>query len=40
VVELRAARKRFGQVEALKGVDLPIGSGADALSPQTYPEWA
>src|SRR2546426_4718720 len=27
VVELRAARKRFGQVEALKGVDLAIGSG-------------
>src|SRR5713226_10489784 len=27
VVELRAARKRFGQVEALKGVDLAIGTG-------------
>src|SRR5437879_10467776 len=27
VVELRAARKRFGQVEALKGVDLAIGPG-------------
>ena len=27
VVELRAARKRFGQVEALKGVDLTIGAG-------------
>ncbi len=27
VVELRAARKRFGQVEALKGVDLAIGAG-------------
>src|SRR5947209_18977823 len=26
VVELRAARKRFGQVEALKGVDLAIGT--------------
>jgi ABC-2 type transport system ATP-binding protein len=27
VVELRAARKRFGQVEALKCVDLAIGAG-------------
>ncbi len=27
VVELRGARKRFGEVEALKGVDLTIGSG-------------
>jgi ABC-2 type transport system ATP-binding protein len=27
VVELRAARKRFGSVEALKGVDLAIGPG-------------
>jgi len=27
VVELRAVRKRFGQVEALKGVDLAIGAG-------------
>ena len=27
VVELRAARKRFGQVEALRGVDLAIGTG-------------
>jgi len=27
VVELRAARKRFGQIEALKGVDLAIGPG-------------
>jgi len=27
VVELHAARKRFGQVEALKGVDLAIGTG-------------
>src|SRR5262245_17145818 len=27
VVELRGARKRFGQVEAVKGVDLAIGAG-------------
>ena len=27
MVELRAVRKRFGQVEALKGVDLAIGAG-------------
>jgi ABC-2 type transport system ATP-binding protein len=27
VVELRAARKRFGEVEAVKGVDLVIGTG-------------
>src|SRR3989449_6425791 len=27
VVELRAASKRFGQIEALKGVDLAIGPG-------------
>ena len=27
VAELRAARKRFGQVEALRGVDLAIGTG-------------
>ncbi len=27
VVELRGARKRFGEVEALKGVDLAIGAG-------------
>src|SRR5207244_12326716 len=27
VVELQGARKRFGQVEALKGVDLTIGAG-------------
>jgi ABC-2 type transport system ATP-binding protein len=27
VVELRGARKRFGTVEALKGVDLTIGAG-------------
>src|SRR5881296_3711273 len=27
VVELQRARKRFGQVEALKGVDLTIGAG-------------
>jgi ABC-2 type transport system ATP-binding protein len=27
VVELRAARKRFGSLEALKGVDLAIGPG-------------
>jgi ABC-2 type transport system ATP-binding protein len=27
VVELRAARKRFGPLEALKGVDLAIGPG-------------
>jgi len=27
VVELRGARKRFGEVEALKGVDLTIGPG-------------
>src|SRR5213596_2231884 len=26
-VKLRAARKRFGQVEALRGVDLAIGTG-------------
>jgi len=27
VVELRGARKRFGEIEALKGVDLTIGPG-------------
>ena len=27
VVELRGARKRFGEVEAVKGVDLTIGAG-------------
>src|SRR5207245_8413268 len=27
MVELQGARKRFGQVEALKGVDLTIGAG-------------
>ena len=27
VVELRGARKRFGEVEAVKGVDLAIGAG-------------
>ena len=27
VVELRGARKRFGQIEAVKGVDLTIGAG-------------
>ena len=27
VVELRGARKRFGQIEAVKGVDLAIGAG-------------
>jgi len=36
VVELRGARKRFGQVEAVKGVDLAIGAGelvADFVAP-------
>jgi ABC-type sugar transport system ATPase subunit len=27
VVELRGARKRFGEIEAVKGVDLAIGPG-------------